>query len=143
MVDMADEGKADTFEHTISGRVMTLNKNAPGKVAMLERYWESMSKKANAADTAEEGIRIAKAMSDAVWGLVETQFIDPADLEFVQLEIVMGRVDESVLGPILANGMTRDKVDDDADPAPVKKTPGRKTSPKKAAPRANPSRAKR
>lgn len=144
MVDMADEGNADTFEHIIGGRTITLRKNTPGKIAMLERYWESMDRKAAAAKDADEAIRIAKAMSNAYWGVIEAQFINPEDLEFVQLEIVMGRVDESVLAPILANGMTRERLDDDADPAPVKKPSGRKKpAAKKAAPRANPSRAKR
>lgn len=140
---MADEGNADTFEYPINGRVFTLRKMTSSRITVLERYWNAMQAKGEAAATAEEKLAIDKKMANAVWEMIESQFIDPADLEFVQLEIVMGRLSEADLGPIMANGETRAKpLDDDEDPVPVKK-PGRKAASKKAATRANPSRAKR
>lgn len=141
---MADEGNADTFEYPINGRTLVLRKIDPGRVKMLERFWNAMEAKAEASSDPDEIVRIAKEMSDAVWGMVESQFIDPQDLEFVQKEIIAGRLTEATLGPIMANGQTRvSPPDDDADPAPAKR-PGRKAPAKKAAKKAAPStRAKR
>ena len=140
---MADEGTTDTFEYPVNGRVLVLRKMTPGRVAMLERYWDTMQKRAEATDDPAEVVALYKKAADAAWGLVESQFIDPDDLAFVQEEILMGRLGENALGPIMANGETRQVIEDDADPAPAKK-PGRKAPAKKAAKKAAPTtRAKR
>lgn len=144
MVGMADEGNADTFEYPVNGRTLVLRKIESARVGMLARYWESMEAKAGASTDPDEIVRIAKEMSDAVWGMVESQFTNPRDLEFVQKEIIAGRLTEAALGPIMANGQTRvSPPDDDADPVPAKKTPGRKAPVKKAAKKAAPRGAKR
>ena len=144
---MADEGSADTFEYPINGRVLTLRKISMAQLEMLRRYIDSMEAKAAVAVEAGDAatvVTIAGKMNTATWTAVESQFLNPDDLEWVQLEVLAGRITEEELLPLLSNGHKRDIVDDDADVAPAKRA-GRKSPAKKAAPRksANPSRAKR
>lgn len=136
---MADEGSADTFEYPLGGRTLVLKKIHHGQVVMLERYWESMSAKADSARDSgdlEEAMRLVKKASGAFWRVVESQFLSQDDLEFVQEEILLGRLTEADLGPIISNGETRTATpDDDADPAPAKRA-GRKAPAKKPVKRA-------
>lgn len=128
---MADEGSADTFEYPLNGRVLVLKKIHHGQVVMLERYWESMTAKADAArdrGDLDEALRLLKKASGAFWRVVESQFLSQDDLEFVQEEILLGRLTEEDLGPIISNGEKPSTApDDDADPAPAKR-PGRKAA---------------
>lgn len=143
---MADEGGAETFEYTLGGRVMTFKKIHHGQVVMLERYWESMNAKADIArdgGNLDEAVRLLKKASGAFWRIVESQFLSQDDLEFAQEEILLGRLTEADLGPIISNGETRTvPPQDDADPAPAKRA-GRKAPAKKAAKKASPRAAKR
>lgn len=134
---MADEGSADTFEYVINGRTMVFNKMHKGKIGMLERHIESLQRRSQVAQDAEDVealIKLAKKMNDATWTTVESQFTDPEDLDWVQVEIIAGRLDEGDLLPLLSNGRKIVIPDDDADPAPAAKRPGRKAPAKKAAP---------
>jgi hypothetical protein len=141
---MADEGNAGTFEYTVKGRACTFKQVSKSQIIMLRRYIESLQRKSVAAETEEdigELITLAEKMNEATWTTIESQFINPQDLEWVQLEIIAGRLDEQDLLPLLSNGYKRTDTPDDADPVAAKR-PGRKAPAKKAAPRQT-SRAKR
>jgi ribosomal protein L12E/L44/L45/RPP1/RPP2 len=147
---MADEGNVDTFEHIVGGRTMAFNKISKSQIIMLQRYVNGLQDKANTALQAEDVdamLKYATKMNEATWSTIESQFTNPDDLEWVQLQIIAGHLDEKDLLPLLSNGhKVAQAPEDDADPAPAKKKPGRKApAAKKAAPRktANPTRATR
>lgn len=139
MGGMADEGGADTFEYPINGRTLTLRRVSPARVLMLNRYVQTMQRRGlDAGDDGAAIVALGRKISDAVWELVESQFVNLDDLEFVQKEIINGRLEEHDLIPLLTNGHKDTTPDDDADPAPPKKRISKAA--KKAA---NPTRAKR
>lgn len=143
MDNMADSGGADTFEYTINGRVLVFHKIDQGQLIMLERYVDTQRAKAAKMVEAEDldgVIEIGKKINKAVWTTVESQFTSPDDLEWVQMEIIARRLIEDDLIPLLSNGITRTPVQDDADPPPPVKRPGRKAPAKKAAKKAAPRR---
>lgn len=148
IVNMADEGSADTFEYPINGRILTLRKISKAQLEMLQRYVDSLQRKSVAAIEAKDAkaiVEIGKKMNDATWTTVESQFLISDDLEWVQMEVLAGRIVEKDLYPLLSNGFKRTVTEDDADPVPAKR-PGRKAAAaKKAAPvkKAAAPRAKR
>lgn len=143
---MADEGSAGTFEYTIKDRLCVFKRISKSQIIMLQRYIQSLQQKSAVAQGAEDLdalIKLAAKMNEATWTTIESQFTNPDDLEWVQLEIIAGRMQEEDLLPLLSNGHKRTETEDDADPAPAKR-PGRKAPARKpAAKTANPSRAKR
>lgn len=150
MGDMADEGNAGTFEYTLSGKELTFKKVEPGQLIMLQRYVDGLrAKAAKMLETEDlDGIlAIGRKISEATWTHIESQFISDEDLEWIQLEIIAGRIKESDLMPLLSNGIKRSEAEDDAEPVAVKrpgrKAPAAKKAAKRAAPSANPTRAKR
>jgi len=143
---MADEGSVETFEYAVKGRLCVFKQISKSQIIMLKRYIESLQLKSVAAQNEEDLgslIALAAKMNEATWTTIESQFTDPADLEWVQLEIIAGRLEEQDLLPLLSNGHKHNDIPDDADPAPAKR-PGRKVPAKKAAKKAAPApRAKR
>lgn len=135
---MADEGSADTFEYPVNGRTLILRKISHAQIEMLRRYIDNMTRQSTAALAAEDvatAMELAQKMTRATWTTVESQFINPDDLEWVQLEVLAGRIEEKDLMPLLLNGHKVPVVDDDADPIPAKR-PGRKAAAaKKATPK--------
>lgn len=145
MDDMADEVSADTFPYTLNGRELVFKSVQHGQIIMLERYVDALRVQADKlieAKDADGVLAIGKKISNAVWTSVESQFTSPDDLEWVQMEIIAGRLTEHDLVPLMSNGIKRVTVEDDADPAPAKR-PGRKAPAKKAARKAATPRAKR
>jgi len=140
---MADEGNVDTFEYTIKGRVCVFRKISKSQIIMLRRYIESLQLKSVTAQKEEDLdslIKLAGKMNEATWTTIESQFTNPDDLEWVQMEIIAGRMVEQDLLPLLSNGHKAADTPDDADPAPAKR-PGRKApAAKKAAKKAAPAR---
>jgi len=143
MVHMADQGNADTFEHIVEGRTMVFKKIAKSQIIMLQRYVSGLQEKAAKAladEDVDSMLKFAGKMNEATWTTIESQFTNPEDLEWVQLEIIAGRLDEKDLLPLLSNGhKVPDAPPDDADPVAIKR-PGRKAPAKKAAKKAAPAR---
>lgn len=132
---MTDEGNADTFEYPVNGRVLTLRKISRAQLEMLRRYVDGLQAKAVVAVEAEDVptiLTLRKKISDATWTAVESQFLISDDLEWVQLEVLAGRITEEQLLPLLSNGYKAVDTPDDADPVTPKR-PGRKAPAKKAA----------
>lgn len=139
---MADEGSEGTFEYTVGGRLLTFKMVQRGQIIMLNRYVESLRRTAAQLKEAEDldgMIKIGNKINDATWTTVESQFTNPEDLEWVQMEIIAGRVDERDLLPLLSNGVKRIEPDDDAEPVAIKR-PGRKAPAKKAAAKKAPAK---
>src|SRR5687768_15304477 len=129
---MADEGNADTFEYPIGGRTLLFNKVTKAQMIMLNRYVDTQRRKAKEAMDAKDleamnskdldiVIAIGKKIDDATWTTIESQFTNPDDLEWVQMQIIAGRISEDDLYPLLSNGIKRVEAEDDADPAPAKR----------------------
>lgn len=142
MVNMADEGTADTFEYELAGRTMILRKIKHGQQMMLQRIASRTLAQARAAEEKGDLETMAQLLSeleDTAFEVIESQFIDPEDLAFVEREVLRGKVTDTQVKRILANGNpVAAEPDDDEDPAPAKKprkAPAKKAVKKAAAPR--------
>jgi hypothetical protein len=134
---MADEGNAGTFEYTLSGRAMTFLKTQPGQLGMMRRYvdvLQNVMAKATAANDAAAADAAVNKIHEVAWTAVESRFTSEADLDFVRMEVICGRITEPELFAILSNGASSAAPDDDADPVPAKKAV-RKAAKKTANPR--------
>lgn len=126
----------DTFPYTLSGREISFLNPDPKRLMLLQRVLrqtQSQLKGAQDRDDAELAQMLMRDMNDMIWTALESQFTDPADLMFVQTEILARRIQEEDLYPILNGGKTVVEVQDDADPPAAK--PRKKAAPK-AAPKA-------
>lgn len=135
MGDMDDEGDVGTFEYTLGGRVMQFKRVHRGQIIMLNRFVDTQQAQAARMVEAKDldgVIAVGKKINNATWTTIESQFLSEQDLEWVQMEIIAGRIGERDLLPLLSNGVKHVEVQDDADPAPAKR-PGRKAPAKRAA----------
>lgn len=145
MDNMADEGSAGTFEYTLGGRVVTFKTVERDQITMLQRYVETLQRKASTMRDAQDldgVLAVGKKISEATWATIESQFLTPQDLEWTQLEIIAGRIKEKDLLPLLSNGVIRTETQDDDDPVTTKR-PGRKAPAKKPAKKAPAKRVAR
>jgi cation transport regulator ChaB len=141
---MADEGNVDTFEHTLSGRLMTFKKTSGGQLTMMRRYIQMLQLQMAAAEKANDAEKVGELvakMHEVAWTAVESRFTSEDDLEFVRMEIIVGKLEETDLFAILSNGAFQSTLDDDAEPVTPKRAVKKAT--KKATRTANPRRASR
>lgn len=150
MINMSDQVAPDTFTYTLAGREMTLYTTSNGQRLMMERHINRLRNKLSNAGGAEadpkEWLKLLQELEHFTWDVVETKFIDPSDLAFVETQILAGKVQIEDAYVILANGVRpKPAVADDADPAPVKrvKQPAKKTAKKAASPRSGTRRVTR
>lgn len=128
---MADEGSADTFEYTLAGRTLTFYKTGHGQLLMLERLGRSIMAQMQALgpEQLDKVKELGTKLNDMAFEVAESRFTNPEDLEFVRMEVLRGNITEVDIFRILANGVVRTEVDDDADPVTakrVKKAPAKK-----------------
>lgn len=143
---MADEGSADTFVYTLAGREITFLKTTQAQLLMMQRIVARIQRQMHAAAQDPEAVsQLIADLNNFAFEAAESRFIDPADLVFVEQQVLRGNISQEEIFGILSNGVRRERQpDDDADPAPAKR--GRKSPAKKAAPvkkTANPRRAAR
>ena len=143
---MADEGSADTFTYTLAGREILFFKATQAQLLMMQRIVQRIQRQMHAAQDHPETVSdLIVQLHNFAFEAVESRFADPADLTFVEQEVLRGNISQEQIFGILSNGNAHNNTpDDDADPAPAKR--GRKAPAKKAAPAkktANPRRAAR
>lgn len=132
---MSDQVAPDTFTYTLAGREMTLLTTSNGQRLMMQRHMQRLRDRlSKAADTdPQEWLDLLRELEHFTWGQVETKFLDPDDLAFVEQKILEGMVDINEAYSILSNGVRQKAAQaDDADPAPAKPR-GRKAPAKKPA----------
>ena len=128
-----------TFEYPVGDRVIVFKKLSPGRFDVLRRYMAKRHDIARTTTDEDVAMRAGHEASDAFWQVLESLFVDPADVEWLQREILAGRVDDAKLWPIMYGFMITDAPEDDADPKSAKR-PAKKAAAKKTA---NPRRANR
>lgn len=132
---MSDQVAPDTFTYTLAGREMTLLTTSNGQRLMIQRRMRRMRDELDrTVDTdPKQWEELFEKLEHFTWDIVETKFINPDDLEFVEKQILAGKVDINEAYSILSNGVRRKAAQaDDADPAPAKPR-GRKAPAKKPA----------
>ena len=144
---MADEGNADTFTYTLAGREILFFKATQAQLLMMQRIVQRIQRQMHAAQDHPEIVSdLIVQLHNFAFEAVESRFADPADLTFVEQEVLRGNISQEQIFGILSNGNAHNNApDDDADPAPAKRA-GRKAPAKKAAPvskSANPRRGAR
>lgn len=137
---MADE---DTFEATIAGRTMRFHKSSEGQLVALQRVLNRMRMQFSASDDAAVKRDIAGRLGSVVLDVAESRFTSSEDRDWVEEQMLMGKIDIPDVMIIFANGVVKElPLPDDA--APPKKTAAKRTP--KAAPvkkTANAPRARR
>ena len=111
---------------------------------MMRRYVQMLQMQMGVAEKANDAEKIGELvakMHEVAWTAVESRFTSEDDLEFVRMEIIIGKLEETDLFAILSNGVSTSTPDDDAEPAVPKRAV--KKAAKKATRTANPRRAAR
>lgn len=138
---MADKGTGDTFEKTLAGKVITFKRMQATQLMMLQRYVEQLETQMKAAAAAQDSAAVGELMrtiTNTVFAAVESLFVNPDDINHVQIGIITGTVSDNDLYSIL--GGDAPGAADDEDPAPIKRAP--RAAAKKPV-KATSSRAKR
>jgi hypothetical protein len=138
---MADE---DTFETTIAGRTMLFKKSSEGQLIALQRVLNRLRTQFSTAEDPVVRREAATKLGATVLDVAESRFVDPADRDWVEEQMLLGLVDIPEVMKIFSNGAVREEPQPDDAPPPAKKTAA-KRSPKAAPAKktANASRARR
>lgn len=130
---MADEGSEDTFEYELAGRTIVFYKTTRPQLQMLQRLLRRIqTQMADVADEPEKLADLLTQLNDLTFEAVESRFVNPLDLMFVEKEIIRGNITEQQLNGILTNGkQTAPELADDLDP-PAPKRAAKKAAVKKA-----------
>lgn len=144
MVSMAEEVTQDTpaipegmFELTLAGRTIRFYEVTDGQTTALRRYVMRLKDELDTADR-ERQREIYGLAQKAPLDVIETRFVNIADRDWVEQQLMLGVLDIKELMRVFANGGTLDDEPapaDDADPAPKRKRAAKKV--------ANASRARR
>jgi len=141
MVAMADE---DIFETTIAGRTMWFKKSSEGQLIALQRVLNRLRTQFTTAKDPVVKREAATKLGATVLDVAESRFVDQADRDWVEQQMLLGLVDIKEIMTIFSNGVVREEPEPDDAPPPAKKTAA-KRSPKAAPAKktANASRARR
>lgn len=123
---MADE---DTFETTIAGRKMWFKKSSEGQLIALQRVMNRLRVQFQTAENPEVRREAATKLGATVLDVAESRFVDQADRDWVEQEMLLGRIDIPEVMKIFSNGNVKE--DPEPDDAPPKKAAA-KRSPKAA-----------
>lgn len=117
------------FSHTLLGRTMWFKLPIPGQFVLLRRYQAQMTMMRKNNDP--EYTRLAMDTSVKTLNVIDSQFLDPDDRDFVEEAMIAGKLDVADVLPILAGGAKATADDEEVEvkprPAralgkPVKKT---------------------
>ena len=109
------------FPYTYQGRVMWCKPPVPGQLTLLQLHYKRLKGLLNAGDDGAD--RLAMDINTKILTVVASQFLDQADWDFIENEILLGNVDTQTLWSLMAGGKG-DSPDDDAEvetKLPVKK----------------------
>src|SRR5688572_19694270 len=129
------------FPYTLKGRLMWFKPAMPAQFTLLQREWLKMQRMPS-------GEGYGKAYMDVqvkTLTVIESQFLDGADQEWVEDQMLNGKIDIPDLMPILSGGKGGKETDDDAEveqaPRAVRRATKKAVTPAKKA--ANAQRSKR
>lgn len=131
---MSEQTPENTFTLTLAGREILFNKTSPGQVTVMQRYIERIRAQMDGVDDAAMGELFTK-INRVMLDVVDTRFAKEEDRDWVEQQMMQGKLEISELLEVLRNGAphTPRPADDDTPPTPAKR-PGRKTpAAKKAA----------
>lgn len=134
------EPKGD-FKRVLSGRDVWFNAPIPGQFHAWKRYRAGLAakyevlkvraKKNPGQDVLNELVQMSEKFDLTTLELIESLIVNPDDVDFIQFEMISGRITMSHLYAVLFG---EEEPDDDTEPAPrAKRTPAKKAVPKKTA----------
>lgn len=116
---------AGAFEYTVCGRKMWFRRPIDGQLIMLQRF-RMQIKGASEENLAD----VIMSVTTKTLNLIDSLFIDAADRDFVEEQLIAGKVGIAQLMGILTGKDTTEPADDET-PAP-KKRPAKKAQAAKA-----------
>lgn len=125
------------FELELAGRKILFRQVSEGQTTALQRYLIRLRDELQGADR-DRQYEIYQLIHKAPLDIIETRFVDIADRDWVEQQMMMDLLDIKELMRVFANGapIEQPAPADDADPAPKRKRPAAKKV-------ANASRARR
>ena len=124
------------FPHVHKGRVMWCKLPQPGQLTLLQLHYKRLRGLLNTDDDNVD--RLAMDINTKILTVVASQFLDQADWDFMENEILLGNIDTQTLWSVMAGGKG-DRPDDDAEvetKLPVKKAVAKKAAVNAKRPRA-------
>lgn len=125
---MSDEAKV-TVPMTLAGRQIMVKAPTLGQILVLHRTTMRMIKQAE-SDEDDQGKALTSAITRTL-DFIDTLIIDEDDRQFVEDQMLAGKIDWQELMAILAQDKDANEPDDDQAPKPVRKAAPKK-SPKAA-----------
>ena len=121
----------NTFPHELLGRKIWFKYPERTQILMLERF-RMQAKAAARLEDDKQAVPAILSVTMKTLNVIDALFIDPDDRDWVEEQMVAGKIQAEDLFPVLSGGKVSKEPADDADPAP-KKAAGRKAPARKAA----------
>lgn len=99
------------FPFTLKGRLMWCRLPGQGQFGILQRYWKKLQ---DAKDTDTYGTMYMKVQAMTL-DIMDTQFLDPADRDWMEEQVISRTVELEDLMPMLSGGKTSRPAADDAE----------------------------
>lgn len=123
------------FSFTALGRLMWFKPPSTGQLILLQRFRMQLKGIVNN----DNGYNLIMSVSMKTLNVIDSLFLDPDDRDWVEGQVIAGKLEVNELMPILAGGNASVETPDDVAPAPKKKAAAKKAA--KAAPTARAAKA--
>lgn len=133
--------KRETFVFDVQGKTIEFYMPIDGQILMLQRFRAQLTGASKFSD--EDKARLVLSVQMKTLNVIDSLFVDTDDRDWVEDQMIQGKVTILDLMPILSGGRSAAKPDDDANVAPKKKTAKKAAAPTTAARKAANRRADR
>jgi hypothetical protein len=111
--------KRETFTFDVCGRAIVFYMPIDGQILMLQRFRAQLTGAKDYSD--EDKAKLMLSVQMKTLNVIDSLFADPGDRDWVEEQMIAGKVSILDLLPILSGGRSAAKPADDADVAPKKK----------------------
>lgn len=133
--------KRETFTFDVQDRTITFYMPIDGQILMLQRFRAQLAGAKDYSD--EDKGRLVLSVQMKTLNVIDSLFVNPDDRDWVEEQMIAGKVTILDLMPILSGGKSAVKIDDDADVVPKKKAAKKAVAPTPASRKAANRRADR
>lgn len=131
----------ETFTFAVKGRTIAFYMPIDGQILMLQRFRAQLAGAKDYSD--EDKGRLVLSVQMKTLNVIDSLFVSPDDRNWVEEQMIAGKVTIIDLMPILSGGKSAVIVADDADVTPKKKAAKKAATPTPAARKAANRRADR
>lgn len=111
--------KRETFTFNVRDRAITFYMPIDGQILMLQRFRAQLTGAKDYSD--EDKARLLLSVQMKTLNVIDSLFANPDDRDWVEDQMITGKITIIDLMPVLSGGKSVARVDDDADVMPKKK----------------------